>query len=108
MCECSLPSLEPLRTAHCAIDRGTERGQHGGRAQPSALDVQIPDALEHRGAGARAGRVCGDDDGPGGAVDVMVQNQRENLEIIADFAANARAKPSSYFAQPEVYIKCYL
>ena len=40
---------------------------------------------------------------PVSCIDVLVSNQRDNLQIISEFCENAKRKPTSYFANSNIY-----
>ena len=76
-----------------------------------SLNVQISDVLEAIKHKSREAEICQKfANDPVAAIDVIVSNQRENLQIIQEFSSNAAPKSNQFWSNPSIYpdIKRYL
>merc|ERR1712113_847127 len=109
-----VPSLTAMRASklmESSHDRHVVDKQNGMQMTVDALNVQISDVLEEIRDQTKERALYEEyAKDPVSAIDVMVSNQRENLQIIKEFCENASAKSPDYFANSSIYgdIKRYL
>ena len=109
-----VPSLRAMRASGLmeAVHDLHNISDHVGFAMTvDALNVKISDVLEEIKDVSKSKMLYEQyAKDPVSTIDVMVSNQRENLQIIKEFVQNAKPKSTDYFANSSVYadIKRYL
>ena len=109
-----VPSLIAMRASklmESSHDRHVVDKPNGMQMTIDALNVQISDVLEEIRDQTKERSLYEEyAKDPVSAIDVMVSNQRENLQILKEFCENSCAKSSDYFANSSIYedIKRYL